>query len=262
MWRNEIGASGFASVEVTFSALSYPNVRIPRPTGRRPYQTGATFSRMSDLGNGSARGIPIAGGAEEGGVWLLSADQHTAVAGRTGSGKTSSCALSSIVLEARGKAGEKRNLLVIDAKSGLYEETRELVQQAGYDVRCLDLRSGAGDRVDLLGEAHDRLGPDAFERFASDVFDRISDTVNSEKDPYWKYAVKDLATAVACNMAACGLRPTLPNVAKVVTNTEAVKDLLLQSKGGAIREPPKGCRLTHARDRHVGVHRGLRIGLL
>lgn len=215
----------------TRPAISFVGSHIPRPVGGHPAMTGGTFATFDDLAHGRACGIPIAGGEEAGGVWLISPDQHTAVSGRTGSGKTFSCALSAIVLEARRAFGEKRNLMIVDAKSGIYELTHDLVEQAGYEVRVLDLRTGEGDHVNLLGEAFAETNFDDFEQTASDIFDKLTDAIRDSDDLYWKQAVKLLATAVACSLPDVGVIPTIPSVAKLVTNSKGLELLQRQVKG-------------------------------
>lgn len=204
----------------------FPADYLPGSVGRGPRSAGALFASYGDLSSGSAWGIPVA--EEEGGIWLLPTDQHTGVSGRTGSGKTYGCAMSAIVLEARRK-GEKGNLFVVDAKSGIFEKTHDLVSSAGYEVRLLDLRTGCGDRVNVLGEAFAK-GMDKLESTAHDVFDRLTDAIEDKGDRYWKQAVILLASAATMNLAALGITPSIPRVAKLVADSEGLKALGAQSR--------------------------------
>lgn len=205
-----------------------PSDHISGSVGRGPQRGGAFCASDEDLAAGVASGIPIADDGGHG-AWLLPLRQHTGVSGRTGSGKTYGCAMSAIVLEAR-RRGEKSNLFIIDAKSGLYERTHGLVSSAGYEVRLLDLRTGDGDRVNVLGEAFAE-GMGKLERVAHDVFDRLTDSIKDNSDRYWKQAVILLTEAVTCSLGAMGFTPSIPKVAKIVSDTEALKALRAQARG-------------------------------
>lgn len=215
----------------------FPADYLPGPVGRGPQSAGARFASYDDLSSGRAWGIPVAEG--ERGVWLLSMSQHTGVSGRTGSGKTYGCAMSAIALEAR-RSGEKSNLFIIDAKSGIFERTEEIVASAGYEVRLLDLRTGNGDRVNVLGEALAE-GMDKLERVAHDIFDRLTDSIEDSGDRYWKRGVILLACAVTMSLAALGIVPSIPKVGKIIADSEGLKSLRALS-----RETPYARRLAAA----------------
>lgn len=209
----------------------FPSGHVSRAIGREASQLGAFFVTWDDLRSGRASGMPVSVDCGNGGVWLLPLDQHTAVSGRTGSGKTFSCAMSSIVLEARRSTGKKSNMLIIDAKSGIYDRTHELVSEAGYQVRCLDLRTGKGDRIDILGDAFNRGGVDEVERVAEEVFSKLGESIRDQSDLYWKQAVVLLATSVAVSLSSMGVVPALPKVARLMTDTAGLKRLRMRVEG-------------------------------
>lgn len=125
---------------------------------------------------------------EDGKLYVLKGESHTRVCGETGSKKSRT--ISRGCVAAAALCGHS-SMVITDPKGEVYRDKkiRGILEERGYDVRCLDFRTMDKDGINLLSPAYDLLAQgnlqasDAYiNRFVSML---TQDTASPNQDPFW-----------------------------------------------------------------------------
>lgn len=135
-------------------------------------------------------GVPIGQYNED--ILVDSSDSHTLIIGSTGSKKSRLVVMPSIYI--LGDAGE--SMIVSDPKAEIYERTAGYLEERGYRIQIINLRSPS------LGNSWNPLNiPYSFYKngnidkaceFVNDIAVNLMLSEKSAKDPYWDYSAGDL----------------------------------------------------------------------
>lgn len=160
-------------------------------------QLGARWFSCDDVRRGKASGLP-AGGHPGCGLWLLPSNEHSITVGRTGSGKTLSYALPGLLLHAL--AEEKNNLLVVDAKGTIFSAASGILQESGYRIRLIDMRSSKSPNtwnpLDGATAAYRQGDTKRAEELIADITASLKKAVKNSQDAFWENVAADLIAAV------------------------------------------------------------------
>ena len=143
-----------------------------------------THVNLSDTTSAAAGGLPVVSTGED--VWVDNSDVHSLIIGSTGSKKTRLFVMP--CLEILRHARE--SVVVTDPKGELYDRSARSFQEAGYDVKVLNLREPSrSDCWNPLKLARDYYKSGDYDKATSSISDLaaciIPDHPNSKQDPFW-----------------------------------------------------------------------------
>lgn len=130
-------------------------------------------------------GIPLAWSGKRNTIFVDHTDTHTLVIGPTGSKKSRLVVMPSIRI--LGSTGE--SMIISDPKAEIYNRTAAYLEQEGYSVFVLNLRSPMhGQRWNPLiipFEFYSQGEIDKAYEFVNDIAENLIQAEKSEKDPFW-----------------------------------------------------------------------------
>lgn len=203
-----------------------------------------------EAARGAGRGFVA--GSDESGLYMVDTP-HALLAGRTGTGKTVSCLMPTLLVNSMPRPGEalsQPNMVVVDCKNTIRSNLAAPLKANGYKLAVVDLGVD-GDSPDswnpLAGACKAFASGDAAgaERALSNLRAPFVEQIASEKDRYWETnawnAVSGVALALISAHAGRKKPPTLREVFETVHDTTRLKALasLLEDKG---KEIPPGLR--------------------
>lgn len=147
-------------------------------------------------------------------IYSVNEDLHTLTIGETGSGKTRTMVLQSIV--SLGLAGE--NMVITDIKGELSEFTAEFLKSIGYEVVYLDFKNPLkSTRFNFLKPVIDAVNKDDIDSAVELVWDITSQLVGEIKgEPIWQNGeAAIIAGAIMSVVCDNRYRPEYQNFANV-----------------------------------------------
>lgn len=219
-----------------------------RPSSNRSSGSARIESRPSRLRrefDAWRRGKPACPGLVVGGVGgsgreLLVADvTHALVIGDTGSGKTTSCILPTIVSNLI--AGS--SLVVLDPKGECYDLTASFAEKAGYDVYCVDFSSpGTSDGwlplSPLLDCAQEKAGRSQAE-LAAEARALAATLVPDQggSGAFWAQSARTLLAGICSYVASS---ESVPDEARNLSSVAAVAAMGQEELAGIVARLPIG----------------------
>lgn len=144
-----------------------------------------TPSKKSMVWSDGVGGIPISWDDATDSVFCDSSDSHSLIIGPTGSKKSRLVAIPTVEL----LCSAKESMIISDPKSEIYERTAALLEENGYHVCVLNLRSPSDGscwnplsipyRFYVQGEL------DKAYEFVNDISENLTKADASTKDPFW-----------------------------------------------------------------------------
>ena len=130
-------------------------------------------------------GVPLAWSRKSNTIFVDHTDTHTLVVGPTGSKKSRLVVMPSIRI--LGSAGE--SMIISDPKAEIYNRTASYLEQNGYRVFVLNLRSPMhGQRWNPLTipfEFYSHGEIDKAYEFVNDIAENLIQTEKSVREPFW-----------------------------------------------------------------------------
>lgn len=130
-------------------------------------------------------GVPLAWSRKSNTIFVDHTDRHTLVVGPTGSKKSRLVVMPSIRI--LGSAGE--SMIISDPKAEIYNRTASYLEQNGYRVFVLNLRSPMhGQRWNPLTipfEFYSHGEIDKAYEFVNDIAENLIQTEKSVREPFW-----------------------------------------------------------------------------
>ena len=171
--------------------------------GYSRWATDSEFKKGLDVVNIKDKSIPAAGIAlysKKGKMWVDNGEDHYLVMGATGSGKTVIVAKPMIKLLAK----HNESMILTDPKGELYEETAEILKEAGYNIVTLNFRDpqhgNAWNPMSLPYKLYKEGNTDKAIELLDDLALNILYEEKSSGDPFWEKTAADYFTGLALGL--------------------------------------------------------------
>ena len=171
--------------------------------GYSRWATDSEFKKGLDVVNIKDSSVPAAGIAlysKKGKMWVDNGEDHYLVMGATGSGKTVIVAKPMIKLLAK----HNESMILTDPKGELYEETAEVLKEAGYNIIVLNFRDpqhgNAWNPMSLPYELYKVGNTDKSIELLDDLALNILYEEKSSGDPFWEKTAADYFTGLALGL--------------------------------------------------------------
>ena len=195
--------SDIKSDESTMSRLMEQGIKPIEAFGTKgtttdPAEAGLAVYNREQIANHIAKGV-VVGRLPDGGYICAPREEHSLTVGMTGSGKTLSSVLPSILIN--GACVDHRpHMVIIDCKSDTFDQTAYPLQNAGYRIVRLDLsRSSTPHTWNPIGKAVEAIRDNddiRAESYLAPLMTAMKTSVHSERDAYWENAAADLIKAL------------------------------------------------------------------
>lgn len=209
---------------------SMSSARATKVVTRDKQVAGLVYYSPKDIVSGKAEGLVVSGGPKEG-VWCAPIGKHGVVVGRTGCGKTRSCYGPTVLINATRRHGVKKpNMVIVDSKNTMLNETEAYLVSQGYRTRVLSLADeNCSGRWNPLSSAYKavKVGDvTAAERFISNLKAAFVAMVSSSKDAYWENTAWEAIAGVALALCMTEKKePSLGHVFDVIHDEFRMKEL-------------------------------------
>lgn len=176
------------SISEKFGKYFTPINELIRPFCAHSLKNGAPIRRNSTVirpWNTNLGGIPLAWDEQNAIVSVDHTDTHTLVIGPTGSKKSRLIMMP--LVRILGGSGE--SMIISDPKAEIYNRTASYLQQNGYDIFVLNLRSPMhGQRWNPLAipfEFYSKGEIDKAYEFVNDIAENLLQADKSNSEPFW-----------------------------------------------------------------------------
>ena len=179
------------------------SIGAKKEKGYSRWATDSEFKKGLDVVNIKDEHIDAAGIAlysKKGKMWVDNGEDHYLVMGATGSGKTVIVAKPMIKLLAK----HNESMILTDPKGELYEETAEILKDAGYNIVTLNFRDpqhgNAWNPMSLPYKLYKEGNTDKAIELLDDLALNILYEEKSSGDPFWEKTAADYFTGLALGL--------------------------------------------------------------
>ena len=179
------------------------SIGAKKEKGYSRWATDSEFKKGLDVVNIKDSSIPAAGIAlysKKGKMWVDNGEDHYLVMGATGSGKTVIVAKPMIKLLAK----HNESMILTDPKGELYEETAEILKEAGYNIVTLNFRDpqhgNAWNPMSLPYKLYKEGNTDKAIELLDDLALNILYEEKSSGDPFWEKTAADYFSGLALGL--------------------------------------------------------------